>query len=712
MALDNYSPCPGGSGKRLKFCCKDLISDLEKIDRMIDGQQHEAALQHLERLLQQHPDRACLMALRAEVLRLLDRRDQLAVAVQQFNQKHPESPVALAEKALLAAEDGKARPAMEHLQRAIRRCKEAIDPRVYDAASGVAAALLHDGQILAGRALLMLQTVLDPEDPRPMDVAMQINASPTIPTLVKDDPAMTPCPAGVAWQPQFDDAMAAVGRAHWLEAADRFAALAQKVPDEPAVWRNLAIVRGWLADSAGAAEAWRKLSRLLGDSEDAVEAEALAVLMSEEQLGDGDDLLHAVFNVSDLELVQVGLAGSRQAGAVPVNPSAAQPDGSPPPKASYVLFDKLTADDNTDPAAAPRMIAQALLFGKQTDRDARVEMIGVQRGNLALARSVIDAAAPGALAGEPTLTVLGKESRTRALLRPDWRMPRNMEMNNVGEFINGLYRRALIDEWTQLPLGLLGGKTAREAVGQPEYRIRLRAAVLVVESWAQQRPFGFDFNRLRAELGLPEAGPLAPADVNIDQLPLVRLPRLEVAGLSDDALALVYRKAVAFRVPGAMEKFANELVNRPSMAATEEVRSAYRIMAEEEQDPRRALEFIQRGRAAAEAAGQSSAPWDMIELRHALQMGNVADAQRLVVHLQREHMREPGVAEALTQLFVQLGLMRPDGSPVVPQQAAAQAATTESGLVVPGSAAGSEPGKIWTPDAGGGAGGGKIILPD
>ena len=29
MPIDPYSPCPGGTGKKIKFCCSELVGDLE-----------------------------------------------------------------------------------------------------------------------------------------------------------------------------------------------------------------------------------------------------------------------------------------------------------------------------------------------------------------------------------------------------------------------------------------------------------------------------------------------------------------------------------------------------------------------------------------------------------------------------------------------------------------------------------------------------------
>ena len=40
MALDHYSLCPCGSGKKIKFCCSnDILPELEKVVRAIEGDQ-------------------------------------------------------------------------------------------------------------------------------------------------------------------------------------------------------------------------------------------------------------------------------------------------------------------------------------------------------------------------------------------------------------------------------------------------------------------------------------------------------------------------------------------------------------------------------------------------------------------------------------------------------------------------------------------------
>ena len=50
MAIDLYSLCPGGRGKKIKFCCPDHIKDLEQIDAFLEGEQFAAGLAFVENL--------------------------------------------------------------------------------------------------------------------------------------------------------------------------------------------------------------------------------------------------------------------------------------------------------------------------------------------------------------------------------------------------------------------------------------------------------------------------------------------------------------------------------------------------------------------------------------------------------------------------------------------------------------------------------------
>ena len=264
MALDAYSLCPGGTGKKIKFCCPDFLPELEKIDRMIEGEQFIACIQHIDQLEQKGQYRACLMAIKSELLRVTNQLDRAPAYVANFVERFPQNSAAWSESALLTAVSEGGQAGMGKLQRAIALCDGNIQSRVYEAATVVANVLIQEGHWAAGRALLQFLATLDPEDRETMERLIHVNRSAEIPMLLKSDPAMLPCPPDAPWRAKFEAALAPLKKAQWQETADRLTALAAEVPDAPAVWNNLALVRSWLADEAGAREALQKFAALAG----------------------------------------------------------------------------------------------------------------------------------------------------------------------------------------------------------------------------------------------------------------------------------------------------------------------------------------------------------------------------------------------------------------------------------------------------------------
>ena len=252
MSLDAYSLCPGGTGKKIKFCCPDFLPELEKIDRMIEGEQFNACLQNIDQLEAKGPIPGLPDGIQVGVAEGHRSSRRGAGLRGRFRQSLSAKLGGLVEAALAAAVSEGGPAAMAKLQRAIGLCNGHIQSRVYEAASVVASVLIHEGHWSAGRALLQFLSTLDPEDRECMERLIAINGSGEIPLLLKCDPPMLPCPPDAPWRAKFEAAMSFMNLAQWQETADRLTALSAETPDAPAVWNNLAVVRSWLADEAGA----------------------------------------------------------------------------------------------------------------------------------------------------------------------------------------------------------------------------------------------------------------------------------------------------------------------------------------------------------------------------------------------------------------------------------------------------------------------------
>lgn len=716
MPIDAYSLCPGGTGKKIKFCCGDFLPELQKIDRMVEGEQFLACLKHIDQLLEAGPDhdRPCLLATKCLLLRATGQDESARTTAAAFLAKHPDNQIALAESAMSLV-DTDALGALALVRRAIRAADGHIMGRTYQAMGLTAGALLHEGVPLPARALLHLQFSLVEDDPRPGEVLSALSAATDIPLLLRDDPPPMIPPESVAWRDRFIEALQAVAMGDWQTGAERLAALAADVPDAPVVWRSLATLRAWIADNAGAIEALRKYAALRAEEadglDDAVEAEAEALFLSDDPLGDRVDMLKVVWTVNNVDLAQEAFLSSPRFCTVPFDPAQFGDGETPPPKTAFMLLDRAMPEsaEGFNLETAPRLLGQALLFGRQTDREARFEVLGVAGDELEAVRQMVRETAGDAIDPTPKEEVIGHWSGSQKLMRAAWQPPRGVSPALLRSMMQQYQRDAILERWPELKLGILDGRSPRDAAGDPNCRIRLLAAILVLDHWAERLPDAVDLNELRARLGLPVQGPIDLGQLAMQDLPTIRLGRLAVESLSDKDLVFAYYRAGAFALRSALRKFAEAIVDRPSLADSNERLSAYASLARNEEDVAKALDFIDRGRQAAEAKKQSSATWDLMELSLRFGMRDGKEAMRLIEHIQKNHIEEPGVGEALTQMLIDVGLIRPDGTLAVGPGGQGPAMAPEA------AAPAADSGGLWTPDSespGGGSGGGKLWTPD
>jgi hypothetical protein len=260
----------------------------------------------------------------------------------------------------------------------------------------------------------------------------------------------------------------------------------------------------------------------------------------------------------------------------------------------------------------------------------------------------------------------------------------------------------------------LGGKTPLEAAADPELRIPLMAAVLVLEQGSNNRGDAASVAVLRDKLGLPQPEPIDGAAESVAALPLVRVSRLGMESVTDDDLVQLYRRSILLAARSATTLVAQEAVRRPSVATYIPPAEAYRRLIAAEDDDQRALALIDEARQHAESAGESTAKWDLAELELHIDSGNGERAQAMLATIEQKHLDDPQVAAAVYRLLYETGVISPDelmsqpplhqhAEPHAPAIAGAVAAATppESSNVIwtPGSdrPAGGKKSSLWTP---------------
>ncbi len=720
MAIDAYSPCPGGTGKKIKFCCRNFAPELEKIERMIDGKQYEACLLHVENLEKKNPNRACLLATKVMLLRSFDRLDEARRTAEEFLHHHPTNPVALAEMAIVAASEESGRTAVALVQRALAAGGDetSIHVRVYDAIRVVARALVYDGDVLAAQAMLALQMSLHREDTEALHLMVRLNTSPEVPAVLKGFAELEPYPADKPWSGEFDEIAKLVHRAQWSLAAKRLASLAQQVGDEPYLWRQLAVIRAWAADTPGAIEALRKYASLDIPLDDAVEAEAIALAVAEDPLGDQVDLMRLTYAVTDADALAAQLRTSPRMFPDRDGAEAVIEQEGVVPKGAFMLLDRpmpATAAETTR-ESIPRPLARVLVFaadeeqpepageegapggaaGEPADerRPARMIVSGIRAGDVEPVKFSLAELAGGLLTAEPALERVGGVSVLKAELRRLWMVPKVAVMKQVQAWAVEAARDVVYRRFPTQPLGLLDGKTPQEAAADPAYQRRILAAILILQGWVDEAHIPVDLNMLRAQLGLPADGPIDPAGVGMARFPVCRLHRLIVERLTDDDLLVGWRRSLVYNLREPLRRFGRAIVERPSLAGHEERLRALEFLVRLSDDGDEALRLLEEGRRASQAAKQSCIQWDLLEIPVRVDRREPREITRLLEHVQRVHRREQGAMEAMLNVLARLGMLRPNGTIALPMPAADQAAP----IVVPGGDM-ARPGELWVPDS-------------
>jgi hypothetical protein len=402
------------------------------------------------------------------------------------------------------------------------------------------------------------------------------------------------------------------------------------------------------------------------------------------------------YTIADFQRVSGLLSASAQAMPQPVE--AAPEDDQPPPRAIFWLLDRpVPAGGGLSMDDMPVIIAQAALFGRQTDREARLEVtvLAPHRPQL---EAVLSQLAGDALTPADE-KVVDQVPVLEHLLSVRWRPPDDMRSEDLRRLLDAHRRSAVLEKWPNTPMKLLSGQTPAAVAGDHSQRVRLLAKILHLELALDDPQAGALANELRQQLGLPQAGPIDPTGVAIGALPPTRYARVLVEKLSDEDLTSLYQHATITAIRPAIVKLGEELIRRPTLDAALDKAAVYGLLAALERDLQRAVQLLDQARQVAQKAGRSCARWDLEAFSLRLQLGQSEQAGELLEHLQARHGKEPGVRQALAQLLYQIGAIGADGR-AVPAAAAAEA----GGIVVPGGAA-AEAGGIWTP--GGEASAGK-----
>lgn len=688
MAIDPYAPCPCGSGKKLKFCCSDLAGDIEKITKLVEGEQPHAALKHAETLLAKQPDRASLLDIRAMLELSLDDLEAAEKTLQHFLAVEPRNPSAHAQWAILAASNGDVEVSVSRLQDALELTSDDMPQRVFEAIGAVGHSLLIAGDMIAARAHLLLYAGVAPAgDNRALELLLRLNLQGGLPLLLRDNLTLMECPGhfATATKTTFEEGLRLARRGLWRRAEVEFAKIVNEANPDPAVVYNLAVMRGWLGDEARFAQGLHRYSRLNVPLDDAVDAEALAQLVDpnlDEPLLASVRLTYPILND---EVVSERLISDKRIEHYELDPESLEEDEVSRPRSTHILLDRSVPKTGVDLKLdeAPNVLAFISVYGKRTDRDARLEVTTDRGDHFAKVQELIVEILGDSIGPLGNEEVVAEKAASEEALSWRWRLPNDTPPTLRRQLLAQRRRQAIVEDWTSSPRAALDNLSPRDAAKRADLRIPLLASVLIVDQAAVDPEEQQMFQELRETLGLPRTEMVDPSTVDWERIPITRLPRLDLAKVPEDRLMQLFNRASMSGAAVASLALAHELVERNTPGV--DLAPVFRQLIRSEPDPDKALRWTTKAKEWSAASNKPAGEWALLELEVHIERGDPNGVQETLNDLRANHLNEPGIADATYRLLYTAGLLTPRGAPAggPPMEAPAPSVN-----------------RLWTPDQG------------
>jgi tetratricopeptide (TPR) repeat protein len=713
MTINPYALCPCGSGKKIKFCCGDLAGEMEKVLRMVEGNQPTAAVRHLEQLLKKNPQRASLLDLKSNIEMQLGWYDQARATVDEYLQADPQSINGWARRAMQLGLAEQPTEGARALQTSIALC----DDPPYTSDVLMAIRMLGrifeaEGQFIPAIAhFLLYGDVSQPGDMEGEKELIRLTREEPVAELLKGPLTLYRESTNPAQHEKFARACAAAHRGSWREAAAVFEAIKASSPGDARAVYNGALLAGFLGEEQSMVEGLRAYAACDVPEDDAIEALALAQYVDSANVDDYVDGKQLVFEIDDVEAIVEQRRQDRRTPRFDRPEDAWSPDDDgPPPQAGFYLLDR---DDPTDWSEVPfedvpRLLASVELFGRETDRPPRASVRIAQdseyEAKLAAVRDLFALGDRDPIDESDTvrLTPLGNFAMSYSYV------PATVPISVRLKVFEEARLKAILDVWPARPQSALGGKSPAELVGDASRTRDLQAAVYRALLTNVPRRLRERARGIWERMGLaPLADRLDPEHIDDERLWFVRVTRVDATKLSDERLAKLTLDAALANATSAIAHLAPELLRRPQLHRTVNMYAVSATAVSEAPDYEAAFEYLSDARRLVAPELVPPGLWDVMEFTGAFDR---LEQDRLAALFQQAAdaaNRDEVVAKALVRALAERGLITEDGRMRVPMPVSEDAETALEG----GDEPQDEP-KIWTPESEAAKQGkGKIWLP-
>ncbi|MDO5579782.1 MAG: hypothetical protein Q4G69_01480 [Planctomycetia bacterium] len=725
--LDPQSFCPGGREKKIKNCCSDIQKELDQINRMFQGKQYAACLAFVEKLAEKFPDRSCLKFIQCTLLRELGRNEDALAIAEPWAANEPDNVRACSELASIHTTLGNLEKAIDILIDVFEKSdSNSMRMEPLETAFMLAIAMANSGLTISAIPLLhFLAKFPVPEiQQQASNYYRQILSESQIPLLYQ---LLVPGAVPAETFPELDkyeEALTFAYSARWKKALAQLLSLEPLGEQFGAIYRDIAILYFWLGNIEKGLPYLEKYITMPDTSEeDAVEARLLQWYMENRFWEDDVPYIQkAYWPIQNSNTALENLLSDKRIAVLEVDPAQFQEENSPPPQKVFGFLDKpfnTVLSEEEKKEFPPQLRTIFTLFGKQTDRDARIEVFSYPADELGAFEKNLRTLLNGDL-GDRTIVNQAEYSWTERNMIPEFYPPAMVSYSAAERLAleQNYLENVFLPEWITRPSGLLGGKSPKDAANDPSLRISLLAAV---ERFRNYLPEGDEANqfiqKLRSQLNLPEVRQITfPADTEekdlqllINHVPVWRWYNIDFDALSTSILCVILDNAFALGQNYVSSRIAKILLERNDPLSVQ-VRSACFQLSITDSirngNFEKAHDLLKQVYEEAKKADLSDGRWNLLEINLLIAEGKPEAVMGIMQHITMNHRNELDVMEGLQMIMQRLGIGPGSGAPG--SQSAPTAPVFEpeqkpaSTLWTPGSSNDSNgnagPSKLWTPD--------------
>ncbi|MDR1493843.1 MAG: hypothetical protein LBT05_14160 [Planctomycetaceae bacterium] len=680
MALDGYALCPGGRNKKIRFCCPEKMKELEKIENFFSNKQQKACLAYIEELENKYKDNcACLVTAKLWILMGLGDWEKYKSIAEEFYAREPQNGTAIANLALERAVGGNVTEAVSLLVDGFELPEEGkVLDSVVTSARFIADIFCEQINPIVGLALAKLLPAFGVNTEETSLLLRQWISDAQLPPLLKGLRFNPYAPDDFPSKKEYDAIAPLVATGRWKTAKKKLDALVPQAEKWSGLLFSLAIVQIWLGQFSDGCETLRKYAESpdLSEEEQAY-AIAIVYVIDKRNLHDKVNIVTWEATINDFELAQERLLSEPRFYSLDFDPRRYGSADSPPPKNVFMILEHPFAPDDVPPAIdnIPRQIGSAFLYGKQTDRDAQIVFIDVLDSNRDAINTLLTDTLQETL-GEIKEPVPLREtsillSQIDGRLRFKNSNPPTQEQ--VKQILNAYIGKGGVFQtwWLNQSFAELDGQTPLQAASDAKYKARLLGMIEMIELTIPAHLALESANALRKTLGFAELNeitlPEKDTEIALSKTPVIYWFRADTKLLSNQALAGEFAMLNLISEERGSLHFANAVLERPLREIDPTIRElAFHTLihnAERQGEYETASLWIDRAKNESQELGRSLGKWEVEELLIRFRENNQQEATRLVHHIMTRYKNEPAIMASMQPLFIQMGILNPDGTP-------------------------------------------------